>query len=245
MNKITLFFLFLIVANLICAQEQCPEAPILTDVDGNVYQTVKIGQQCWMKENLRTTKYADGTLIPSGKINSFSEAIRFYPNNSPSTKNSFGLLYNWIAVMNNDNQNMSNRSEVQGICPDGWHVPSDKEWEQLLSYVNSQNSYKCNSNGAIAKAMCSTTGWNKSILFCAVGNNQGTNNASHFSALPAGNYIDNGLILDFGGSACFWSSTEEDTDYASCFLFYNDSPDVRTDLVVKKSCGFSVRCVKD
>lgn len=105
------------------------------DIDGNKYDAVKIGNQVWMASNLRTTRYADGTAIPLGEIGtySFTEPYHYvsgsYGSNEENMVNvsTYGLLYNWKAVMWNWSSSNTNPSGVQGICPTGWHVPSDAE----------------------------------------------------------------------------------------------------------------------
>ncbi|MBP5710322.1 MAG: fibrobacter succinogenes major paralogous domain-containing protein [Bacteroidales bacterium] len=215
----------------------------VTDQDGNVYPVVQIGSQCWMKENLRTTHYANGTSIALGSSTSTTTAYRYYPNNSSSNVSTYGYFYNWKAVMQNSSSSSVNPSGVQGICPTGWHVPSDAEWTQLTNYVGSQTQYQCdNSSYNIAKALASTTGWDSSSETCAVGNNPGTNNATGFSALPAGTYY--GGFRDFGDGAYFWSATEINGSKAySCYLGYNY--DYVSGGDGSKSYGFSVRCIRD
>ena len=197
-----------------------------------------------MKENLRTTKYADGTSISQGTTATTTKAYWYYPNNSSSNKATYGLLYNWKAVMRNSSSSSANPSGVQGICPTGWHVPSDAEWTQLTDYVSSQSKYRCNSSSAnIAKALASTTGWSSSSTTCAVGNGQSGNNATGFGALPASGY--RGSYSGFGYYAFFWSATESGSNGASYYrrLSY-DNPDVSSYDYVK-GYGLSVRCVKD
>ena len=224
--------------------QPCPGAAIVTDYDNNTYNTVKIGDQCWMKENLRTTHYSNGTSIALGSSTSTSTAYRYYPNNSSSNVSTYGYLYNWKAVMRNSSSSSANPSGVQGICPTGWHVPSDAEWTQLTNYVGSQPQYQCGSSSSnIGKALASTTGWSSSTETCAVGNNTSTNNATGFSALPAG-YYDSGNYYHFGYNALFWSATEyNDNGAYNRYLFYNYA-DVHRGYYYKYF-GFSVRCVKD
>ena len=224
--------------------QPCPGATTMTDIDGNTYYTVQIGYQCWMKENLRTTHYANGTSIALGSSPSTTTAYRYYPENNSAYVSYFGYLYNWKAVMGSSSSSSANPSGVQGICPTGWHVPSDAEWTQLTNYVGSQMQYRCNNSSVnIAKALASTTGWSSSTTTCAVGNNPGTNNATGFSALPAGYYSYNGYG-SFGGYAFFWSTTEHDYYYAySRYLYYNDADVGRYNIY--KYSGFSVRCLRD
>lgn len=100
-------------------------ATTVTDFDGNVYSTVKLGTQCWMRENLRTTHYADGTEIPLGdELASFTDPLYFNHPAGSLTLVERGYLYNYPAVMHGDSSSWEIPSGVQGICPDGWHVPS-------------------------------------------------------------------------------------------------------------------------
>ena len=223
--------------------QPCPGATTVTDIDNNTYNTVMIGTQCWMKENLSTTRYANGVNIPMGSTWSFTDPYRYAPDNNNANVSTYGYLYNWSAVMHGASSSSSNPSGVQGICPNGWHVPSDAEWTQLFYYVGSQPQYQCdNSSGNIAKALASTTGWNSDASTCAVGNNSSTNNATGFSALPAGYGL--GGYYDFGGDASFWSATENYDDYAylRSLLYYGAGVYRYSDY---KYDGFSVRCVRD
>ena len=219
-----------------------PSQPV-TDIDGNEYKTVKLGNQVWMAENLRTTRYADGTLIPLGTERSYVVAYRYYPDDSSANVSTYGYLYKWAAVMKGASSSDANPSGVQGICPDGWHVPSDAEWTELTNYVKSQSQYVCGDyTGNIAKALASETGWKPDDEECAAGNNPSANNATGFSARPAGGYF--GDYSGFGNYANFWSATQNISNYAyGRFLYYgyayvsryNDYEDY----------GSSVRCVRD
>ena len=222
----------------------CPDIPTLTDIDGNTYNTVQIGEQCWMRENLKTTKYADNTTISQGSSNSSTTAYWYYPNNNSSNMSTYGLLYNWKAVMRNSSSSSANPSGVQGICPTGWHVPSFAEWTQLTDYVSRQSQYVCGSdNTYIAKALAETTGWISSSNTCAVGNTPSNNNATGFSALPAG--IGGFSYSNFGKMVYFWSATEYSSTHAySRYLLYDSAVGVNGGIDWKYS-GNSVRCVKD
>ena len=216
----------------------------VTDIDGNSYYTLQMGSQCWMMENLRSTRYADGTPISLGSSSSTITPCRYNPNNNADNVPTHGYLYNWFAVMHGTSSSSANPSGVQGICPDGWHVPSDAEWTELTNYVGSQTRYQCNNSSEyIAKALASTTGWSNSSNTCAVGNNSSTNNATHFSALPTGYYI-NGSYGSFGDGTSFWCATENG-DYEAYYryLYYkNDNVGRESN---GKSYGFPVRCVRD
>ncbi|MBO6050678.1 MAG: hypothetical protein J6P65_01705 [Bacteroidales bacterium] len=223
--------------------QPCSGAATVTDYDNNTYNTVQIGAQCWMKENLRTTRYANGTSIPLGTSTSSITSYRYNPNNNANSVPTYGYLYNWPAVMHGASSSSSNPSGVQGICPNGWHVPSDAEWTQLTNYVGCQTQYQCNnSSDYIAKALASTTGWSSTGETCAVGSNPSTNNATGFSALPAGGYYDH--YSDFGGYAYFWSATKYNGNSAYVrILRYNYAYVNRLGLT--EYYGFSVRCVRD
>ncbi|MBQ4434119.1 MAG: T9SS type A sorting domain-containing protein [Bacteroidales bacterium] len=227
----------------------CPDIPTLTDIDGNTYNTVQIGYQCWMKENLRTTKYADNTGIAHGFGSSSTAAYWYYPNNSFSNEATYGLLYNWKAVMRNSSSSSANPSGVQGICPTGWHVPSDAEWKQMEMAVGMSQSDADTDGyrGDIAARLCGNTGWASSSNANAAGNTLATGrNSSGFSALPAGSYTY-GRFGYFGNDATFWSATEA-TEYSSTSAKYRSLNYYYAGVHrgnSSKDNGFSVRCVRD
>ena len=231
----------------------CPGAATVTDIDGNTYNTVLIGNQCWMKENLRTTRYADGTSIPMDDSTSTTTAYRYAPDENSSNVSKYGYLYNWPAVMHGARSSKSNPSGVQGICPKGWHVPSDAEWSELTNYVKSKSEYVCGEERFfhnIVKALASTEGWKSDDKKCTVGNNPSANNATGFSALPAGFYFSNvigyyfGYYGDLGYNANFWSATEFNDDRAYYrFLNYDYPYACRSEY--GKDNGYSVRCLRD
>ena len=237
----------------------CPGIPSLMDVDGNRYNTVKIGQQCWMRENLRTKKYADGTPILQGNGASTTIGYWYYPMNQPEYMYTYGLLYNWPATMHDDIPSNSNPSGVQGVCPDGWHVPSDAECAQLLNYVRSQSQNWCGGDSVqIGKSLAATVGWDLSGLdSCTVGNpNFSTNNATGFGALPAGFYSVTAVPTvgnEYGGLGYvtfYWTSTGSHNAYGYNDIYYwglhsNDVAVIHHDFTDTDGEGQSVRCVKD
>ena len=227
-----------------CDGQPCPGAPTVTDIDGNVYNTVQIGDQCWMRENLRTTRYANGTTIALGSGNSDATAYRYYPNNNSDNVASYGYLYNWTAVMHGASATDLTPSGVQGICPTGWHVPSVWEWSLLTFYIRSQNQYFCSNNSLyFAKSLASTTGWNESSVECGVGNNPSTNNATNFSVLPAGYYYGGGNA--FGTYTYLWSTSESEDENVNSYGFCNDQAFAATISNTYKRLGLSVRCLRD
>ncbi|MBO4654426.1 MAG: fibrobacter succinogenes major paralogous domain-containing protein [Bacteroidales bacterium] len=207
----------------------------VTDIEGNQYDAVQIGNQVWMAENLRSTKYPDGSTIPMGSSYSYTEPYLYVPGNNGSIKKNmpnvpyYGYLYNWQAVMHGANS--SETGNVQGICPNGWHVPSDAEWRELTNNVNNS-----------AKELASTWGWTSTDELDAPGNNQSTNNVTGFSAPPAGlNTGINNLFL--GSRATFWSSTGNNNQAYDYYIYYLDS---KVHSCENSKClAFSVRCVRD
>ena len=230
-------------------EKSCPGTPTVTDIDGNEYNTVQIGEQCWMRENLRTTKYANGTPISNGGSNN-SETTPYYYDFSSHTLplEKRGYLYNWAAVMNGASSSSAYPSGVQGVCPTGWHVPSDAEWTQLTDYVSSQSQYVCGSdNSYIAKALASETGWNSNTSTCTVGNDQSANNETGFGAVPAGHFGNlNGPLdyYDYGYRIHFWSATEASSNAAWYRELYYGYSYVNRSYISKVE-GFSVRCLRD
>ncbi|MBO4655729.1 MAG: fibrobacter succinogenes major paralogous domain-containing protein [Bacteroidales bacterium] len=224
----------------------------VTDIDGNSYDAVQIGNQVWMAENLRTTKYADGTTIPMGQY-SYGRPYRYAPGPNQSNEDNmanvarYGYLYNYLAVMHASEMKdgKSDPNGVQGICPDGWHVPSDAEWIQLTNYMKTQSIYMANGDADhLAKALASTWGWRScSYEEDAIGNNPSTNNATGFSALPAGSY-EYGSYESYGSVAYFWSATQYDDNLAYLHSLCFNMPDVYRDYH-GLDVGFSVRCVRD
>ena len=217
----------------------------VSDIDGNSYDAVQIGSQIWMAENLRTSRYADGAEIPLGPSSSTTSPCRYNPNNDVNNVSTYGYLYNWPAIMHGESGSDANPSGVQGICPNGWHVPSNAEWVQLGNYVNSQSGYACSSNGSNynAKALASKMGWNVSAGSCHAGNDPSTNNATGLSVLPAGCY--SGRTFEFGKEARFWTATNNSSSTMSYYyyLIYNYASIGYT--IDFQAEGYSVRCVRN
>ena len=239
----------------------------VSDHEGNVYATVQIGDQCWMRDNLRTTTSpSTGTyLIPAaGTGNTYTgKQARWYNNDSATyAPMNYGLLYNWDAAVDtfntaygetSENTDYNNAVSVtfnghrRGICPVGWHLPSDAEWTTLTTYVSGQSEYTCGGNSNyIAKALASTEGWNSWSGECYPGDQSVTvNNATGFSAVPAG-YCYGSSFSKAGNDAFFWSATR-DASYPN--LDYNRSLYSSNAYVYRngysKNHGFSVRCLRD
>jgi uncharacterized protein (TIGR02145 family) len=211
------------------------------DIEENKYKTIKIGTQVWMAENLRTTKYNDGTLIPevtdgTAWQNLTTPAYSWYENNSPPIyAEQYGALYNYYTVADANSLN---------VCPTGWDVPTDGEWSLLTTFLEN-NGYGYGGSGAdIGKSVASTYGWATSTTEGAIGNNQGTNNSSGLAGLPGGTRDFNGTFGYVGIFGIWWSSTES---YASSVWFRylsGDNGNVNRNYGIKGS-GFSVRCLRD
>lgn len=222
--------------------QPCPGMATITDYDNNIYNTVQIGNQCWMKENLRTTSYSDGTPIGQGTDTSRTTAYWYYPSGNSDNMSTLGLLYNWAAVMRGSASSSENPSGVQGVCPTGWHLPSDAEWTELTDYVSSQSEYACNGTSIyIAKALASTTGWNSFSSNCTIGNTPSDNNATGLGIVPAGYYSGN---YNAATTAYCSSATEYNENYV-----YNRNIGFFSSTVnrgnLAKYTALSVRCIKD
>lgn len=226
MKRFFTVIIFLLSVVSLTAQQSCGT---VTDYDGNTYKTVQIGKQCWMAENLRVMHSVDGTKISHGTALDLKTPWRFYPGNDTKNTEEYGMLYNWPAAMQ--------------ACPKGWHLPSDAEWKELEEVVG--NQYGC--NGEVddnAKALAATKGWMNSKNSCRVGWKPNTNNASGFSALPAGTLSKDG-IGEFGEVACFWTATEMDGDVAVCRYLGYDQTFLLRMINGGKGRGFSVRCLRN
>lgn len=197
--------------------------------DGQTYQQTQIGSQCWMAENLNYDQNSNG--------NDWC-----YDNNS-SNCDTYGRLYDWAAVMQEASSSNSNPSGVQGVCPDGWHVPSDAEWKELEMELGMSQS-EAKDDGYRGTNEGSKLAGNASLWESGDLTSDSYFGASGFSALPGGNRI-NGVYFDLVGDlGSWWSSSEASSPTAwSRNLTYGDTYVSRYDL--GKVSGFSVRCVRD
>ncbi len=216
-----------------------PSGDSVADIDGNVYHIVKIGNQSWTVENLRTTRYNDGASIPhitdnTSWINDSSGAFCYYNNDSATNAVKYGALYNWYAV------------NTGKLAPAGWHVPDSADWDILQNFLiaNGYNWDGTTTGNKIGKSMAAKTDWASSSTSGAIGNDLTKNNMSGFSALPGGYRGTNGNSVGIGQYSDWWSTTEHNASNANyCNLNYLNDHLGGTYLV--KECGFSVRLVKD
>ena len=208
----------------------------IMDIDGNVYSTITIGTQVWMVENLKTTKYRDGSNIPNVTDNAewsnLNSSGYCWYNNDISNKNKYGALYNWFTL------------NTEKLAPTGWHVPNDIEWGILQNYLIN-NGYGSQGDGTdIAKSMAATSGWSIFSTSGTVGNDSGSNNSSGFSALPGGSRDLDGTFRYLGNDGVWWQNSKYSTEGAwslginfnSRFIYHG---------VAYMLSGYSVRCVKD
>ena len=196
----------------------------LTDIDGNVYKTIKIGTQTWMAENLKVTHYRNGEPIPNvANVTAWGAgstgAYCNYDNNENNSK-TYGRLYNCYAV-----------NDSRKLAPAGWHVPTDDEWSILINYLGGEN---------VAGDKLKETGethWGK-------GNEGVTTNETSFTGIPGGRRDSYGAFADTGDCCFFWSSTVYNNNEAWYReMRYYGSTVYRSEY--SKNAGLSVRCIKD
>jgi uncharacterized protein (TIGR02145 family) len=204
-----------------CKKENTP-APV-TDIEGTTYKTVKIGDQVWMAENLRTATFSD-----SSGISAVTDAAEWsglttpgfcwYDNDEMSNKEIYGALYNYFSV------------STGKLCPAGWHVPSKDEWQQLRDVLGDTIT----GGGKLKEE--GTAHWTSP--------NTGAVNSTGFTALPAGIRYSEGTFSTFLCFTSYWSSTEADNGKAWYLsLYYNDA--IASMNRITRKDGFSVRCIKD
>jgi uncharacterized protein (TIGR02145 family) len=217
-----------------------PPAPSFTcvtstvaDIDGNSYNTVLIGSQCWTKSNLKVTKYNDGTAIPDETANTagwagLTTGARSDYTGATSYIPTYGYLYNWYAAKG---VSTSGSTTYKNICPTGWHVPTDAEWTALVTQLG---------GASVAGGKMKSTGtanW--------VGQSAGTDNSSGFSALPGGARDGLGGFAGIRTMAWFLSATENGglDAWLRELTFIADNVD--RPLSINKTAAASVRCLKD
>jgi len=218
--------------------QPCPGVSTVTDIDGNVYQGIQIGTQCWTQSNLKVSKYRNGDNIPTGLSNAdwqftTSGAYAIY-NNDPVNDGLYGKLYNYFAA-----------TDSRGLCPTGWHVPSDGEWNILVKYLDPNADtvcINCVQSSTVGGALKSTAmqptpgGWNSP--------NTGATNSSGFTALPGGLRISNGDFYGLTNNGVWWSSSVSSGSGAWSRDLNNGSSNIYRDSF-GRAFGFSVRCCRD
>jgi uncharacterized protein (TIGR02145 family) len=199
----------------------CPAT--VTDIDGNVYSTVEIGSQCWTAENLKVERYRNGDNIPTGLSDAdwgvaTSGAFAVY-NDDAANKAIYGLLYNSFTTV-----------DPRGLCPTGWHVPTDEEWTELIDFLGGEG---------VAGGAMKATG---TSLWLAP--NADATNTSGLSMLPGGIRFNIGGFQNQGSFGYYWSSSGLTPDGAWYRMLFNDYGTVdRSDS--NDQDGLSVRCLRD
>ena len=225
---------------------RCPGTPTVTDIDGNVYNTVQIGTQCWIQSNLKVSKYRNGDNILTGLNNSqwYWPGTGQYPlgtgayaiyNNNPVNDGLYGKLYNHFAV-----------TDSRGLCPTGWHVPSDGEWNILVKYLDPNADtvcVHCSLSGIAGGALKSTAtqpapgGW--------IPPNTGATNSSGFTALPGGLRTQFGDFFDVTYNGYWWSSSFTSNRTPYNHTLYSIYSSINRTNHASFTRGLSVRCLKD
>lgn len=197
----------------------------ITDTEGNSYKTVTIGTQVWMAENLKTTKYNDGTSIPlvtdaTAWVNLKTPGYCWYDNDATKNKNTYGGLYNWFTVYTGK------------LCPAGWHVPTDAEWTVLTTFLGGEGV----AGGKLREV--GTSHWETPTTEAS--------NSTGFTALPGGFRVSYGSFDFMGVGTSWWSSSENGSGSIYSWgrtIEYNRGNIVRD--IDPKNYGYSVRCLKN
>jgi uncharacterized protein (TIGR02145 family) len=215
--------ILLFIITIFCLGLAGLQAQTVKDIDGNVYKTVTIGTQIWMAENLKTTKYNDGTIIPLVTDDQAWGALTtpgycWYNKDATVNKNIYGALYNWYAVSANK------------LCPKNWHVSTDAELTTLTTFLGGESV----AGGKLRET--GTTHWEKP--------NNGATNASGFTTLPGGYRNNHGAFANIGFFGFWWSATENVPTASWCRTMGCVGSDVLRIFSLKKN-GYSVRCIKD
>jgi uncharacterized protein (TIGR02145 family) len=209
-----------------CKKDKDDDKDVLKDADGNVYTSVVIGTQEWMKENLRTTRYRNGDPITHAVLDSdwksITEGKYSIYDNDPANVDPFGHLYSWAAV-----------ADPRHLCPAGWHVSTRGDWDTLISFLGGQY------DAGIAIMQTGTVYWD--------GPNNPATNQTGFTAVPGGNRNPNtGEFYGKGGEATWWTSEEHPSNptQARRYFIWATNSNLQT-MISPKNFGLSVRCVKD
>jgi uncharacterized protein (TIGR02145 family) len=224
MKTRTILFAYLLFPFLSTSGQNSLSDSIVTDIDGNVYHTVTIAGQVWLKENLKVTHYRNGDAIPmvpgaTAWAGLTSGAYCNY-NNVAGNAATYGRLYNWYATQ-----------EVRGIAPEGWHVATDQEWSALTDYLGGE---------AVAGGKLKETGtlhWGPP--------NVGATDEVGFTALPGGYRANNEVFIGLSSIGSWWTSDASDPGFAWARGIFNEAVNVDRGGYYEQKMGFSIRCVRD
>lgn len=195
----------------------------ITDIDGNVYQTVKIGNQIWTASNLKTTHYRNGDPIPNLQDETDwndqlpTGAYCSYGNNA-NTAETYGLLYNWYAL-----------DDSRGLAPDGWRIPTPEEFYQLMAYLGEEGGGNLKATGTVY--------WHSP--------NTGATNTTGFAALAGGHRTYYGSFEYMGERGNFWTDLGVSSIYAERVALYYNQTTMGFHDNYRKACGFSIRLIKE
>lgn len=212
---------------------------VAIDGDGFGYYSILIGNQKWLTENLKTSRFLNGEIIgttdPPEK-NILYETTPIYqwaPNGDELNVTHYGRLYSWYSVIDN-----------RKLCPSGWHVPSDAEWTLLTDYLIEGGFGIDGSGDDIAKSMASTTDWITETGQGGISNDP-DNNSSGFSAKPAGRRYGGDSFTNIGYICNWWTSDEDQSGSAIGRELYFSVPEITRTITVKSASAYSVRCIRD
>jgi uncharacterized protein (TIGR02145 family) len=211
----------------------------VNDIDGNVYSVIKIGDQTWMQQNLKTTRYSNGELIgtttPANRdiLNESTPTYQWAYNGDEKYVPLYGRLYTWFAV-----------SDTRNICPTSWHVASHAEWLSLLDYLGTNGYGFGGSATELAKSIAEKSDWIESDAPGSPGNDQASNNNSGFSGLPGGARAGRDSFSFAGYGAYWWSATDSaNLGWDGCYIWHGYTRVYNGNR--GKYQGLSVRCVKN
>jgi uncharacterized protein (TIGR02145 family) len=211
-----------------CQKDEETITGTVTDVDGNVYKTIKIGTQWWMAENLKTTRFNDGTPIPlvteDTAWSNFNAPGYCWYKNDEGFKKDYGALYNGFAI------------NSSSLAPKGWHLPNITEWDVLINYLGGYS---------VAANKMRTTGIHEEGTGLWHAPNAGATNESGFSGNPGGYRNETGKFDSIGDAGFFWSYENKSRSPKIVELLDGQEPIKLIKRIVNNLNGYSVRCVKD
>jgi uncharacterized protein (TIGR02145 family) len=220
---ITLAFLSLLING--CKKDDT-KVNELTDGDGNIYTSVTIGTQVWLKENLRTTRYRNGDIIGTTTPATLdirgesTPAYQWVYSGNEANIATYGRLYTWYAI-----------TDSRGLCPEGWHIPGDNEWGALATFLGGEDI----AGGKLKET--GTTHW--------MSPNTGADNITGFTAVPGGFRNSDGTFSDMTLTCTMWSSSAYDIEFPYLCDLYAIAGYLNRYYGYGKSFGFAVRCVKN
>ncbi|MBK7965372.1 MAG: fibrobacter succinogenes major paralogous domain-containing protein [Bacteroidetes bacterium] len=222
-------------SNLSQSSATCPPGTFVTDIDGNSYDVVSIGNQCWTKENLKTSRFNNGDVIAAGLDSNAWEntslpAYKMY-NDSAKYDSLFGKLYNYYTIVDN-----------RGLCPTGWRPATINDWSELIQFLDPSSSPDTSCQQCKISSLLGLTNLSDVGNYAIVTNCPG-NDSIKFKAMAGGGVSHNGIFGSMGSASCFWAAQGNLPDSSRAMLeFFCNSIFKANSL---KNVGLSVRCVKE